>query len=394
MTKVSVDNLIMDILDDDFVQIFKPIHIMQYLLGTLQVKIKYGFVTTTSYGYDVFSIFVWLIHIISMFVFIVYCESSTDSILTDFYLKLGHILNGLIIAMVTIKNFYNGNSSSQLYVKLQKIDRDLGMKNSIKLNKRVSVLSKVFVGMFFICSVVCVVWSIVLYLYVMNMKVSCAVVFIVELPILGNYMDMILIFFQMYFIVLRFECVVTILKEKINTHVCVAKKIETFFVSKELCTDEKMWSRLTLSLRDFINALDDLINVHQFTIFGLTCEFIILDIILIQSIITTIKQQMSINIYSLINIIPVVTLLLFILLLSVMVEIIKSKISNSRKLCTNILRFSIDAARNDIKQILLLLEVKEISIYDIYSLDGQLPLNLVAITATYTIVLLQFALLL
>lgn len=263
MTKVGINKLSMDMLDDDFVQIFKPIHKMQYILGTLQVEIKYGFATTTSYGYDVFSIFVWLIHIMSMFVFIVYCESSTDSILTDFYLKLGHILNGLIIAMVTIKNFYNGNSSSQLYVKLQKIDRDLGMKNSIKLNKRVSILSKVFVGMFFICSVI---WSIVLYLYVMNMKVSCAVVFIVELPILGNYMDMILIFFQMYFIVIRFECVVTILKEKINKHVSMSKKIETFFVTNEVCTDEKMWNRLTMTLRDFINALDDLVNVHQFTV--------------------------------------------------------------------------------------------------------------------------------
>ncbi|XP_045533995.1 uncharacterized protein LOC123721025 [Papilio machaon] len=133
MAKDSVDKLSMDILDDDFVQIFKPIHMMQYLLGTMQVKIKYGFVTTTSYGYDVFCIVVWLIHIMSLFIFIVYCDSSTDSILTDFYLKLGHTLNGLIIATVTIKNFCNGNSSSQLYVKLQKIDRELyATRNNIK----------------------------------------------------------------------------------------------------------------------------------------------------------------------------------------------------------------------------------------------------------------------
>nr|WCC58027.1 gustatory receptor 42 [Papilio xuthus] len=392
MTKISVDNLSMDYLDDDFVQIFKPIHLMQYLLGTLQVKIKYGFVTTTTYGYDIFSIFVWLIHIMSLFIFIFYCESSTDSILTDFYLKMGHILNGIIIAMVTIKNFCNGNSSSQLYVKLQKIDTDLGIKNSIKLNKRMSVLSTVFVGIFVICSVL---WSIVLYLYVMNNKVSCSIVFIVELPILGNYMDIILIFFHMYFIVIRFECFITILKDKINRHIFTFKTAGTFHVMNEKYSDEKMWNRLLITLRDFINVLDDLINVHQFTIFGLTCEFIILDIILIQSIITTIKQQMSINIYSIINIIPVVTLLLFILLLSITVEFIKLKISDSRKLCTNILRFSNDAARDNVKRILLLLEVKKkISIYDIYSLDGQLPLNLVAITATYTIVLLQFALLL
>nr|WCC57853.1 gustatory receptor 42 [Papilio machaon] len=391
MAKDSVDKLSMDILDDDFVQIFKPIHMMQYLLGTMQVKIKYGFVTTTSYGYDVFCIVVWLIHIMSLFTFIVYCESSTDSILTDFYLKLGHTLNGLIIATVTIKNFCNGNSSSQLYVKLQKIDRELCIKNLIKLNKRTSVISTVFVGMFVICSVL---WSILLYFYVMNSKVSCAVVFIVELPILSNYMDIILIFFQMYFIVIRFGCVVTILEENFHKHICASKNTETFFVLNETYSDEKMWNRLTVTLRNVINVLDDLIAVHQFTIFGLTCEFIVLDIILIQSVITTFKQQMSINIYSIINIVPVVTLLLFILLLSIMVELIKSHIRNSRKLCTNILRFSNDATRNNIKRILLLLEVKKkISIYDIYNLDSQLPLNLVAITATYTIVLLQFALL-
>nr|WCC57804.1 gustatory receptor 42 [Papilio glaucus] len=392
MTTYSVDKLSMDILDDNFVKIFQPIHIVQYLLGTLQVKIQYGFTTSPSYGYDVFSVFVWIIHIVSLFIFTVYCESSNDSMLTDFYLKLGHILNGLIIAMVTIRNFCKSTSGSHLYVKLQKIDRDLNMKTSRKRNKHTSILSTVFATA---VVVFIAIWSIVLNLYVI--KDSCPVAFIIQLSILGNYMDIILIFFQMYFVVIRLEYMNSILKEKINKLTCVAEgTMETYFVLNETYNaDDKLWNRFAIALRDIVSVLDDLINYHQFTIFGLTCEFIILDMLLIQSIVTTIKQQIPINTLSIINVIPVVMLLLFISLLSITVELLKSKMGDSRKLCTTILRFSNDTTRDKMKRILLLLDVKKkIYIYDIYSLDAQLPLNLFAITATYTIVLLQFALLL
>ncbi|XP_068628068.1 uncharacterized protein [Battus philenor] len=389
--KKSLDKLSEDILDEDFVNIFRPMHFIQYIIGALQVKIQYGYITTSSYGYNVFSIFIWLTNILSMFVFVAHCESSANSMLTDFYLKLSHVLNGLILLIISIRSSNKGNLNSEIYVKLQKIDRDLNMKNIMKINKKAYIFSTTFVSVTVLLGVI---WSIILNLYIV--EDFCPVAFIVQLPVLGTYMDMSLIFFKLYFIVIRCNHINTVLKETLRKRSSGFENDKgPLFVSIENNdVDNKLWSCLIITMEDIITVLEDLINIYQFTIFSITCEFMLLNMVLVQSVITTLKQQIPINIYSITSIVPVITFLFFILLLCIIAEILKSKMEDSRKLCTTILYQSKGPTRDNAKRLLLILNVNnKISIYGIFGLGIQLPFNLFAITATYTIVLLQFALL-
>ncbi|XP_046978690.1 uncharacterized protein LOC124544262 [Vanessa cardui] len=66
-----LEKLSADILDEDFKRIFKPIHLLQTVVGNLKVKIEHGFVTPPSKWYNLF---------------IVDSES-----LCDFYVKLQRI---------------------------------------------------------------------------------------------------------------------------------------------------------------------------------------------------------------------------------------------------------------------------------------------------------------
>ncbi|XP_064074193.1 uncharacterized protein LOC135193870 [Vanessa tameamea] len=47
-----LEKLSSDILDEDFANIFKPIHLLQAIVGNLNVKIKHGFVTPPSKWYN------------------------------------------------------------------------------------------------------------------------------------------------------------------------------------------------------------------------------------------------------------------------------------------------------------------------------------------------------
>ncbi|CAK1578538.1 unnamed protein product [Parnassius mnemosyne] len=364
MVKNNLDELSAHILDKDFVKIFQPVHLIQYVLGSLYVKIQYGFATKSSSRYNVFSFFVWIIHILSLTIFVTYCEATSDSMLTDFYLKLYHILNGSIIVIITIKNFCKGNLNSELYVKLQKIDRDINMKDARKSNKRMFIFSTIVVV---ISVVFTIIWAIVLNKYIM--EGFCPVAFMVQLPVLSNYMDIILIAYKMYFMVIRFEYINSMLKEKLHSSTGDTQcTIKPFVVNDGNSDhDDKLWNRLVLTAHDTITVWKELFSIHQITI--------------------------PINIYSVASVVPLIMSLFFIVLLCVMAELLNAKMENSRKLCANILCFSTRTSRHNIKRLLLLLEIeRKISIYDIYILDAQLPFNLFAITATYTIVLLQFAL--
>lgn len=263
MNKYNFDNISADILDDDFVKIFRPIHLTQYVLGMLPVKIQYGFATKTSYGYEVFCLFVWLIHIVSLFIFVLYCESTKDSVLTDSYLKLAHDIRGLIIAAILFRNFCKGSANCKIYVSMQKIERDLNMKDARRRNKHISLLTRISVTA---TVVVSTSWAVALNFYMV--KDLCPVALILQIPVLGNYIDMILIFFILYFIVVRVDYINSILKEKLRVCSCgTGKTNETLFIRNDCSiTDKTFWNRLVVGLQDIINAMEELHDIHQFTV--------------------------------------------------------------------------------------------------------------------------------
>ncbi|GBP79132.1 hypothetical protein EVAR_100094_1 [Eumeta japonica] len=51
----SLENFNSDILDDDFVKIFKPLHCVQALLGTVRVRIQHKYISSTSISQRIYS---------------------------------------------------------------------------------------------------------------------------------------------------------------------------------------------------------------------------------------------------------------------------------------------------------------------------------------------------
>ncbi|KAJ2950491.1 hypothetical protein O0L34_g8735 [Tuta absoluta] len=76
---------------------------------------------------------------------------------------------------------------------------------------------------------------------------------------------------------------------------------------------------------------------------------------------------------------------------------ITSKLEKTRTLCNNVLQhYSVTAgkSRANVKKMIILLDAKRnMSIFGVFTLSSGLPLSLLAIVASYTIVLFQFALL-
>ena len=138
MNKVrNIEHLSADMLNDDFIRIFQPVFFALRFLGFLRVNIKYRFPTAPSTWYHFYSNIFWIFNTFCVVYFFLRCESGFGSPYADSCLKLGAIMNGINgVLLVFRNNLQRGNKVGQMYVKLQKIERYLNMKNSTSLNKQ------------------------------------------------------------------------------------------------------------------------------------------------------------------------------------------------------------------------------------------------------------------
>lgn len=199
MSLKRIDTLSADILDEDFIKVFQPMHLMQRLLGFHRVKIEYRFVTETSIYYKFYSCAVWFLNILCFINKYTYCYQTLPSQSVEDQLKFALILNGIFNTIIAWQNnFSYGNLNGQLYVKLQKIDRDLKLNNSKHLNNKLAFLSLILT--IFVVSM-CVGW-ILLY----NVGIACRActsTFIVMFLAMPNAMEMLILYIISVFLMMR-----------------------------------------------------------------------------------------------------------------------------------------------------------------------------------------------
>ncbi|GBP03640.1 Probable RNA-directed DNA polymerase from transposon BS [Eumeta japonica] len=122
----QIESLSSDILEEDFVKSFRPINAVLKGFAFQRVHIKYRFATENSVGYKCYVLVHMLFLLFCMYYHMFYCVDSLVHYNISIYFDSCIIFNaiGNIINMI-MNAFSDGRRNSQLYVKLQKIDREL-----------------------------------------------------------------------------------------------------------------------------------------------------------------------------------------------------------------------------------------------------------------------------
>lgn len=213
MNKVrNIEDLSGDMLNDDFIRIFQPIFFVLRVLGFLRVNIKYRYPTAPSTWYHLYSNVFWILNTFCVAYFLLRCENGFGSPYADSSLKLGVLMNGINgLLIVCRNNLRRGNKMGQMYVKLQKIERYLNMKNSKSLNKqleRQSTFTMVSACFFTI------LW-IVLYKTVF-MKNMCIPLMMVMATGVGLHTEMVEVYFIIQLIITRINDINEVLRQETN----------------------------------------------------------------------------------------------------------------------------------------------------------------------------------
>lgn len=245
-----------DILDDEFIDIFKPIFYFLSLFGMRGVTIEYKFVTPPTILYKTYCCVIWVVSFACVFNCVIRCNSRFDAQSTDIPLKTGILMNCCINAFLAWKSvFYSGDKNSQLYVKLQLIERVLKMKDCRKINKRMSKMTAVSASIGFLASLA---FALLFNLYLIEGFCPTATVALAVTSM--SYFETFLVFTMLYFITVRARYV----NEMLSQNGDCFRKDSVYFTSqsvlerKEMCSDE-----LVRGLYSILDSMADILDVFQ-----------------------------------------------------------------------------------------------------------------------------------
>lgn len=131
----ALEILSYDIIEDSFYNVFKPVYIVQSVLGTVRFKFKDKFISGTTIFQRVYSTIAMCVSVYCL-TYISICVfpniSVNEKILR--YIQVC-IINFSYISLVLNNSFLNRNINKEIYVKLQKIDRLLKIREEDKCYK-------------------------------------------------------------------------------------------------------------------------------------------------------------------------------------------------------------------------------------------------------------------
>ncbi|XP_060800887.1 uncharacterized protein LOC132901875 [Amyelois transitella] len=195
------DNLFQDMLDDDFIKIFKPVHTMQKCLGFQRVQVKHNFVTSVSTQSQLYAGALIFFNIIFVADVVINCETTLKTSSADETLKLCLILNAIVTNLaICTNNFSNGNLNSMIYVKLQKLDRQLIMENKRLVNRKIASLS-LFLTTLGVTTAL--VWITVL--NIVTMKMFYPSIIFAIITSMGNYLEILLCILMLLYLIKRVD---------------------------------------------------------------------------------------------------------------------------------------------------------------------------------------------
>ncbi|XP_045763853.1 uncharacterized protein LOC123866369 [Maniola jurtina] len=255
---LQLEKLSSDRIDEDFSRVFNGFHLLQGLIGRLSVQIKYGFATGPSQWYFFYAIAILTTSILCLIGFTVECESASGSVLTDHYFKIGHILNMCLVLKTFVRDI-KGNSSSEFYVKLSKIDQNLNFKDGKRCNEKLAKFVKYFSTGLLIYGVT---WAILFNIYCM--KTLCPFALIVLLPEVASSLDIVILTFTIYFISIRVNYInetLEAIKSKTRNEI---KSCERLLSDKDSCSlDAIQWNHLLMGMRNILTVMADFVDLHQ-----------------------------------------------------------------------------------------------------------------------------------
>lgn len=165
------DKVFEDILDDNFVNVFRSNFYIQSFFGTLGINIKYKFVTPPTKQYKVYSVIFWLFNLACVAYSVTYCGTKFNSLSTDIPIKIGVVINVITNATMAWKSAFTGETKSQIYVKLQRIERILKIKDASRMNAK---RHRISVFMCITAVILIAMWLVVLNKYLISNFCPCA----------------------------------------------------------------------------------------------------------------------------------------------------------------------------------------------------------------------------
>ncbi|XP_063636081.1 uncharacterized protein LOC134806684 [Cydia splendana] len=252
-----MEKLSSDILEDEFIKIFEPIHGVQYLAGFHRVKIEHKYVTAPSIYYQIYSSVVWALNIIAVVYFELYCEIKLEGISKVYTLQICEFIFVMSNAVIAFRNnFCDGTLNSQIYVKLQKIDRVVKMPAAVNCNRKMYLLSALLAVVIPVC------WCICVYaLNITSMRSVCPALFFVQFSTMPSYMENILAATILLFLAKRLNYVnVTLEKEaKRLRHANISLAASQYYREREQDQDQ-----LVLAIHYILDSWADCIRLFQF----------------------------------------------------------------------------------------------------------------------------------
>lgn len=239
-----------DVLDDEFINIFKPIFYILSLFGMRGVTFKYKFVTTPTLLYKTYCCTIWILSVACVLNSVTNCNYRFDSQLP---LKAGFLMNGGINAFLAVKSvFNNGLLNTQLYVKLQRIERILRMKDYRKINRK---LAKTVATVTMTALMAFLVFFLLFNLYII--EGFCPTATIACAMSSTSYIEMFLIITILYFLMIRARYVNDVLSQREQ---CFRRnKGFTYSVlKKEIVSDEILRGMCCI-----LESLADVMDVFQ-----------------------------------------------------------------------------------------------------------------------------------
>ncbi|XP_039746151.1 uncharacterized protein LOC120623924 [Pararge aegeria] len=283
----QLEKLSADLIDEDFAKVFYGLHFQQGIMGRLNVNIKYGFATAPPKLYFFYAIAIWTTAILSLIGGSLQCEMAENSILINFYFKIGHVLNVFLVMKSVVRDMLQGNSGSEFYVKLQKIDRDLDYKDGKEINTNLAKLD--------VYLTICRITGAVIFVTVFNVycfKSFCPFAIFALWPELSNISDTVVVTFVIYFVSIRVSYINKTLEAIKDKNRNEMKSCGTILLCVRSCSsDEIIWNRLLNGMKSISTVMADFIDLFQYQIFSYTCQLMIWIMITIQCSILTIKNQ-------------------------------------------------------------------------------------------------------
>lgn len=265
MKRNNIEQLCEDMLNDDFVQLFYPIHFVQRILGRLRVNIQYKFVTAPSRIYQCYSCLLCLLSILSTIDAFLYCWTIFVPNITDFLLKMLIVTIVITNAIVVWQNnFQNGPLNSQLYVKLHNIDRKIQMHGSELINRK---LTAPFIVSTVIVTIIGILW--VFTFSSVNMQEFCFASMMAPMFGLGIYTDIILYIYMVYYIGIRVTYINSLLKmEPIEPNVSGILDKRIWMVTEFKKSGGENGGQVVVGVHSILEVLNDLLELYQLPVSG------------------------------------------------------------------------------------------------------------------------------